>query len=260
QSWYVSVQRELGAATLVDIAYVGNRATDLLLFANFNQATPNNSAGSIPLQARRPIPSYADITYAFNGGKSQYHALQMKYEVRLHAVSVLSSLTLSRAMDNGAGSLENQNGNFPAPQNFYNLGAEWARSGYDQPYNSTTSFVWSLPFGRGQRWGSGVSRALDYLVGGWQLAGINTVTPGEPVTLTYSPNAAFQVSGIQQDFRGANNYRPNIIGDPYAPAGQQSIRNWFNKNNVVLPSDPSLPFGSAPRNDVRGPNFWQLDF
>jgi hypothetical protein len=260
QSWYASVQRELAASMLVDIAYVGNRATDLLLFANYNQAAPNNAAGTIPLQARRPIPAYADITYAFNGGKSEYRALQMKYEWRLHSsISILSSLTLSRAMDNGAGSLENQNGNFPAPQDFHNLNAEWGLSGYHQPYNTTTSFVWSLPFGRGRRWANDVSRAVDLLVGGWQVAGINTVTPGEPVTLVYAPASSFQVSGIQQDFRGANNYRPNIIGDPYAPAGQQTISNWFNKNNVVLPTDPSQPFGNAPRNNVRGPNFWQVD-
>ena len=68
--------------------------------------------------------------------------------------------TWSRAMDNGAASLENANGNFPAPQDFYNLAAEWGTSGYDQPYNSTTSVVWGLPFGRGHRWGSDVSARL----------------------------------------------------------------------------------------------------
>jgi hypothetical protein len=52
----VSVQRELARNMLVDLAYVGNRADDQLLFANFNRALPNNSAGTIPLQARRPIP------------------------------------------------------------------------------------------------------------------------------------------------------------------------------------------------------------
>jgi hypothetical protein len=67
------------------------------------------------------------------------------------------------------------------------------------------------------------------------------------------------VSGIQQDFRGANNYRPSVICDPYAPAGQQSITNWFNKACVVNPTDPSQPFGNAGRNMVRGPNFWQVD-
>ena len=33
----------------IDIAYVGNKSDGLLLFANYNQAVPNNSAGTIPL-------------------------------------------------------------------------------------------------------------------------------------------------------------------------------------------------------------------
>ena len=45
----------------------------------------------------------------------------------------------------------------------------------------------------------------------------------------------------------------------YAAAGQQSITNWFNPACVALPTDPSQPFGNAPRNNVRGPNFWQVD-
>ena len=83
QSWYISVQRELLRNMLLDVAYVGNRADDLLLFANYNQALPNNAAGTIPLQDRRPDPGFSDITYAFNGGKSRYKALQAKFEWRM---------------------------------------------------------------------------------------------------------------------------------------------------------------------------------
>ena len=57
QSWYISVQRELKRNMLLDVAYVGNRADDMLLFANYNQAFPNNAAGTIPIQDRRPNPS-----------------------------------------------------------------------------------------------------------------------------------------------------------------------------------------------------------
>jgi hypothetical protein len=260
QSWHVSLQREFGPHMLVDVAYVGNKATDLLLVANYNQAAPNNAAGTIPLASRRPIPTWGDITYVFNGGRSRYDALQTKYEWRLGAdVNILSSLTLSKAQDNGAGALENQNGNFPAPQDINDLEADYGVGAYNQPYNWTTSFVWSLPFGRGKRWGGGVSTALDLLVGGWQLAGINTVAPGEMVTLTYSPAAAFQVSGITNDFSGANNYRPNVTCDPYAPGDAQTTSNWFNTACVSIPTDPSQPFGNAPRNNVRGPNFTQFD-
>jgi hypothetical protein len=258
QSWHVSVQREFGAHMLLDLAYVGNKANDLLLVANYNQAAVNNAAGTIPLAARRPIPTWGDISYIFNGGKSRYDAFQMKYEWRMGAdVNILSSLTLSKAKDNSAGALENQNGNFPAPQDINNLEADYALSAYHQPYNSTTSFVWSLPFGHGKRWGSGMPTALDIIAGGWQLAGINTITPGEMVTLVYTPVPALQVSGITNDFSGANNYRPNLTCDPYA--ADPTITQWFNPSCVVLPTDPSQPFGNAPRNNVRGPNFWQMD-
>lgn len=260
QSWYGSVQRELTDRMLLDVAYVGNRAQGLLLFANYNQARPNNAAGTIPLQARRPIPEFADITYAFNGGRSRYDALQVKFDWRpSRDLSLLSAFTWSRAMDNGAGSLEDPNGNSSSPQDFYNLDADWSLSAYHQPYNSTVSLVWSLPFGHGQRWGAGAPTAVNALIGGWQLAGINTVYPGEPVTFTYAPQASFFVSGITSNFRGANNYRPDVIGNPYAPAGQQTINNWFNRDAVVMPTDPSRPFGNARRNTVRGPAFWQLD-
>ena len=260
QSWHVSVQRELAAGVLVDAAYVGNRADGLLLFANFNQATPNNVAGTIPLQQRRPIPEFADITYAFNGGRSRYHAFQGKLDWRVTgALTLLQALTLSQTKDNGAGSLENPNGNFPAPQDFYNMDADFGLSAYHQPYNSTTSFVWDLPVGRGRRFLSGASSALDVLVGGWQLAGVNTVAAGEPVTLTYTAGPAFQVSGIQQDFRGANNYRPIVTGPVLMPDGSRSPASYLNPATVVVPTDPSQPFGNAARNAVRAPLYWTLD-
>jgi hypothetical protein len=260
QSWYVSVQREVMENMLLDVAYVGNRADDLLLFANYNQAYPNDAAGTIPLQSRRPIATNSDITYAFNGGKSRYHAFQTKLEWRMSQnLTLLSALTLSRTKDNGSQSLENSNGNNPSPQNFRNMDADFGLSNYHQPYNSTTSFVWSLPFGRGQRWASDASRIVDAIIGGWQLAGINSVFAGEPVTFTYSPGATFIVSGIAQDFRGANNYRPNVTCDALASGANRTINNWFNKDCVVAPTDPSQPFGNAERNSVRGPNFWQLD-
>jgi len=172
-------------------------------------------------------------------------------------VTFLNAFTWSRTLDNGVASLENVNGNFPAPQDFNNLGAEWGTSGYDQPYNNTTSLVWGLPFGRGRLIGGGVSPAMDAIIGGWRLAGVNTMTSGVPVTFVYTPSAAQIVSGIQQDFRGANNYRPNVVCDP--TNANWTVQAYFNTSCVVAPTDPSQPFGNAPRNSVRAPWFWQLD-
>jgi hypothetical protein len=248
QNWFAAVQKQLGDRMMIDLAYVGNRATDLLLVGNLNQATPNNAAGTLSLQSRRPIPTFGDITEVFNGGKSRYDALQAKYQWRIGSnLSFLSSFTLSKGKDNSSQALENSNGNFPGPQDIHNIDADYGTSGYDQPVNSTTSVVWAMPWGHGRVWGD------------WQVAAVNTFTSGEPVTLTYSPASAFQVSGITNDFSGANNYRPNVSCDPYAPAGQQSITNWFNTACVSIPTDPSQPFGNAARNSVRGPNYWTVD-
>ena len=261
QSWFASVQRELWNGAVLDLAYIGNRADDVLLFANLNQATPNNSAGTIPLQARRPIPEFADITYSFNGGKSRYHAFQTKFDWKFGAgFSILNSLTLSQTKDNGGGSLEGTaSGNFPSPQNFYDLDADYGLGAYHQPYNNTTSFVIDLPIGTGRRYLADASPALNAFVGGWQIAGVNNIYAGETVTLTYTPGTGSLVSAIQQDFRGANNYRPNVIGEVLVPSSERNVQNWFNRNNVVIPTDPSQPFGNAPRNAYRGPLVWQLD-
>lgn len=255
QSYYASVQREIAQNMILDIAYVGNRADDVLLFANYNQALPNNSAGTIPLQARRPIPEFSDITYSFNGGKSRYNALQLKYEYRMRrGFMLLSSFTWSQAKDNGSGSLEGQG---QGPQNFYDLEDNYGTSYYDQPYNSTTSFVWELPFGRGKKWLSDTNVFVDAFLGGWTLSGINTMTSGEPTSLTYTPSTAFIVSGITQDFRGSNFYRANVSGDPYGD--KDSVTNYLSTATVTVPTDPSQPFGNAKRNSVRGPWFWTLD-
>jgi hypothetical protein len=260
QSYYVSVQREIARDMLLDIAYVGNRADDLLMFANYNQARPNNAGENTPIGLRRPIPGFADITYSFNGGKSRYNALQVKYEYRMRrGLMLLNSFTWSKAKDNGAGSLEGEGtGNYPGPQNFYDIEADYGTSGYDQPLNDTFSFVWDIPVGHGRKWLADGNAVVDAFLGGWTISGINTMASGEWATLQYSPSAQFQVSAITQIFRGANNYRPNVNGDPYGD--KNSTTNYLSLTNVTIPTDPSQPFGNAERNSVQGPWYWNIDF
>ena len=64
------------------------------------------------------------------------------------------------------------------------------------------------------------------------------------ITFQYNPAAAVQVSGITQDFRGANNYRPNVTCDPVLPSGDRTITHFFNTDCVVLPTGNN-PFGNA---------------
>jgi len=72
--------------------------------------------------------------------------------------------------------------------------------------------VWDIPVGHSRRYLARANRLVDGVLGGWQLAVINTASKRLPVNLNYSPSSAFQVSGLPT-------YRPNIIGSPLTPNG-----------------------------------------
>jgi len=79
------------------------------------------------------------------------------------------------------------------------------------------------------------------------------------LNLSYSPTAAFQVSQTLPDWRGAISYRPNLVGPVLTPSGSRSIDNYLNRDTVMLPTDPTQPFGNAGRNIARSLGFQQLD-
>lgn len=175
--------------------------------------------------------------------------MQIKIEKRQsRGLYLLNSFTWSRARDNASGHLETQNGD-NSRVNFRDIDSVFGTSGYDQPLNNTTSVVWELPVGKGRRYGN-LSPVLEGLLGGWRVVGINTITSGLPVNLTYSPSSTFTVGGSIP-------YRPNLLGDPVTPGG--GIDNYLDPKMVEIPADRSQPFGNAPRNPVRGPSFMQLD-
>ena len=92
QSWFV-----VGAARVLDGALRRPRLRRQprrrhAALRQLQPGAPNNAAGTIPLQSRRPIPEFADITYSFNGGKSRYHAFQGKFDWRVGARLVDSQL------------------------------------------------------------------------------------------------------------------------------------------------------------------------
>jgi hypothetical protein len=264
-SWFFSIQREIAKNTLVDIAYVGNRANKSLLFADYNQAVPNTNGGTIPLQQRRPIPTFSDITYAFNSGWSTYNALQFRFERRfVSGLFFLNSFTWSKAMDNGGGALEGINGSGSSVQDFYNLAAEKGPSPYDQTLTNTTSVLYNLPIGRGRKWGDGLHPAGQFVLGGWQVGAIQNAWSGNRINLIHQLAGNFAVSGIAQDWRGRPWFRPNVTGDPVLAPAERANEQYLNLSTVALPTNTgpngNNPFGNAGRNIARMPAFYQIDF
>src|SRR5262249_26334742 len=123
--WQLPIQPQINKNTVLDVDYVGNPSVKLTMVADFNQAAPNAPGQNLPLQQRRPIPNFATISMAFDGGFANYNALQVRFEHRAsRGLYVLNSFTWSKAIDNVAQSLENGNGDNPNPQNLFNLAAD----------------------------------------------------------------------------------------------------------------------------------------
>jgi hypothetical protein len=143
-----------------------------------------------------PSPDYSFVQEAFNGGFSTYHALQVKLERRYSAgLYLLNSFTWSKSIDNVAGHLEAFNGD-GSRINIRNPSLEKAVSSYDVPFNNTTTLTYELPFGRGRKHLKSLPALVDAVAGGWRTSLINTMTAGRPITITYSPSAAGQVSTV----------------------------------------------------------------
>jgi hypothetical protein len=249
---------------LIDIAYVGNHGVKLQGFLNGNQKNPANGFN-------RPFGNWpSDITEGLNEFWSNYNALQVRYEQRFVAgLTLLNSFTWSHSLDNASASLE---GNTPSPQNAFNIAADYSQSDYNLPLSNVTSLVYELPFGRGRQYFSSVNGVENAVLGGWQISAINTSQAGTPFNLTYSPNTAQAVSPqISATYRGANEYRPNIVpgqkvtqGTSHRAANTGYV-NYINYNAFVLPpvkdaaGNVLSPFGNASRNPGRTPPFNETD-
>ncbi len=263
QNWQLSIQRELLGNLLLDVAYVGNHALKLLLLADYNQARPLTTAElALPaanrpsLDARRPIAGFRSISATLPAAYSNYHALQVKFERRFSkGLYLLNSFTWSKAIDNASQVLEEPGGNTGTPQNVYNIAADRGIGAYDQPFNNTTSFVFELPFGKGRALLSDAPYAVDAVLGGWALTGINTMTSGQAINFRYAPAP---VTANLPSFIGGVALRPNLVGNPLLPSGDRTIDRWFNTEAIRLPTQDQ-PFGNAGRNIGRGPSFYQFD-
>ena len=244
QQFSVGVQREIAPNLILDVGYVGNRGADLYGQVNINQPAP----GPGTIQTRRPYPLYANINMYEQIFSSQYDGLEVRAEKRLsNGMHFLASYTYSRAYDESSGS-----GGTNTQQNSHNINAEWGPSSYDIPQHFSFSYLYELPFGKNRKFLSNMNGVEEALLGGWQLNGILTLHSGQPFT---------PVLPVDNSNTGQNSDRPNEVGDPFQSTATCQTRTpacWANAAAFVTP--PQYTFGTAGRNEVRGPGTEELDF
>jgi hypothetical protein len=249
QQWSIGVQREVLASTVLELNYIGNKGTNLLMRRNIAQALPYSDAQPT-VEERKPFPNFGVYIDSDWSGRSNFHAFNTKLEHRARSALLTFAYTWAKSTDtksaaagigatgfNGwQGFLDNQD-----PERDHGL------SDFDVDHRLVASFVYNLPLGAGERFAADATGAKEALVGGWQVNGIYTWQRGFPLTVT-----AADLDGLNDSF-GAN--RADLVGDPNS--GGSSIQRWFNTDAFAQPA--AGRFGSSGRNILRGPGVNNLD-
>jgi len=211
-----------------------------------------DNAAATNAQLMEPYPQYCGVSQTNAPvGQSLYNALQVTYNHRFSkGLTALVSYTYSKFLDN----VEGNNGwsyNGPTnwgetPENNYNLAADKSVDAGDVPQALVASYTYQLPVGRGKQFGSGMGRAADAVIGGWEVSGIATFKQGIPIG----------VFGNDQPSYGGNP-RPILIGNP--KLSHPTPHEWFNTGAFAFA--PYGSFGNVPRffSDVRGPRYQDWD-
>jgi hypothetical protein len=222
---------------------VGNLGRRIYNTYNINQAIPGPTA----LNTRRPLfainPNISDVNYAVSNGLGDYYALQFVADKRLsHGVSAQIGYAWGHSIDNTpldfSGGLAG-----PTPQDPRFLRAERSNSIFDQRTRLTFTYLWQLPFGKGQHF-LDKSGPTDWFLGGWQTNGLLFTQSG----LYFSP-----VLGTSTTNTGTGS-RPNITGKVTYP---KTLSNWFSASAFSSPAQ--YTYGNAGRNSLIGPGRTNVD-
>ncbi len=228
------------------MSYIGNKGNHLLRRIDTNAPLP----GPGEINSRRPatrlevpglpyvVTPLADTFRREWTANSIYHGLQIKFEKRVSAgLSFLGAYMWSKAIDD---LIDNP----PDPRN---LRLERGLSDNHFPHRFVFSYNYDLPFGRGRRFLSGASRLADHALGGWAIAGITTLSPGDRVNVSVQGNPS---NNGQTD-------RPNMIQDAKLSGSQRTLARWFDTDAFVRQAN--FTFGNAPRNAVESPGLVNFD-
>lgn len=240
----LTIEHQFARNLVARASYVGTQGRDLQAFQEIDPAIYGPGATTANTNNRRPLaPTYASMIQMTNDGVSNYNALQVTVEHRFSkGLSFVANYTFSKALDNESveAQLTVTNPDPFVPR--FNYG----RSDLDSTHNFSFWTVYNLPAMRH------APRFVRGAFGGWQTSGIWSWRSGLPVNVT---------SGQDRSLSGVGLDRGDLVGDPDLPTGRprsQQIGAWFNTAAFTLAAPGT--FGNSPRNLLRAPGFFNLDW
>jgi len=230
--------------------FAGNDWTD-------GQAQVDIALFDAGLPTRFMQPQYGALSAWSTIGNANYNALAVTVRQRLSKLTLDLNYTYSHSLDDASG-LQSATGYSSAAfiVNPIRQSSWYGNSNFDVRHLINADAVWQMPFGKGRALMNTSNRALDAILGGWQLSGIYRWNTGLPVTSPYDDARWATNWNVQANVTPLSpiNTCPNRSGTPKLFGGSgcdikaiyQSFRNAY-------------PGETGPRNYLRLPGYMNVD-
>ncbi|MGH9718774.1 MAG: TonB-dependent receptor domain-containing protein [Bryobacteraceae bacterium] len=241
QSFNVTIERALGAGFNLTSAYVATRAIRQTARHNINHGFPGRGTNGRVLAQK--WGRTADVTMYRPFNTSNYNGFQNQIRRQfagggMFGLSYTWSKSLSFADNNDSGLT-------------WNIPDMWDRNrapaGFDRTHNLQIYGVYTLPFGRGQKYAT--KGVASHIIGSWQLNGIFSRLTGTPFTVG--------TAGTSLDSPGSTQTADQVKPEVAILGGIGRGNSYFDPYAFVPVT--AVRFGNSGRNILRGPGLTNLD-
>ncbi|MGA8043277.1 MAG: carboxypeptidase regulatory-like domain-containing protein [Terracidiphilus sp.] len=270
QSWTAGVQREVARNTTLDVNYIGTHSVHLLdrrqiaqpfsipqadlafCQQQVNGVYVNLGAAPCSNASRRPYPNFTNIYINSDWhGYAHYNGLNFKLEHRATDLALTAVYTWANSKDDksAAAGVGATGAGFQGFMDNHNPQLDYGPSDFNVDQRFVSTYVYQLPVGRGKKFASGINRATDLLIGGWQTTGIATFQSGFPLSIT-----ATDVGGALGTFF----QRANMVQGCDV---HKNLTQKLQRLNFSCFTQPALgTYGNTTRNWLRQPgiNNWDM--
>ena len=251
--WNLTVEQQLGKGFLLRTSYIASESWHMPSGRDINAGVyiPGVDSNGNPLSTsanvsqRRPwYPQYGGrVILDYTVKTSSYNSLNLSMEKRMTgSLSLLGGYRWSKCLD------ENElfGGDKIESVIQTNVMFDYGRCNSDIASQLKMAVVYALPTLKS--WGFAGRNVL----GGWTMSGIWNWRDGSPFSATGS---------IDANLDGNNNERADIVGNPYLPGNRPKSAVVAQYFNVAAFQNAAIGTpGNSPRNFLRGPGFFNLDY
>lgn len=294
QQWNFTVQHQFRNNLTASIGYVGNKddhMSDIFWYnqkvlTSGTQQVTDSTGNTVTVPATAPGPYMQNLVKAgvgqarFNGSSavSRFEAMEITVSQRnYHGLDLQANYTWSKCLSNslgyfgsygdeeGIGEQQNEGGgNFF--QNEYDPMGDYGKCTIDAASAFNAYGIYNLPFGRGKQFANNVSKGVDEIIGGWNLALDTTFRSGFAVTPyagewmgSFNPAAASNLTAPSYVPRASCSGGSGGFGQSLHTAQIGSSIGVLNLNPSAVTDQADGQFGNCQVGSLRGPSLKTAD-